>query len=36
MTRIFDAQVATTAGGSIVYVVAGDGTGPLRLFALPE
>ena len=37
VTRILDAQVAAGPGGRpVLYVVAGDATSPLRLYAIPE
>jgi hypothetical protein len=36
VTRLFGAAALTSVGSTTVYVAAGDATGPLRLYALPE
>ena len=35
-TRFLDARAVTSGGRTTVYVVAGDGAGPMRIFAVPE
>ena len=36
LSRFFDARAVTAAGATTVFLAAGDGSAPLRLFALPE
>ncbi|MCM2333888.1 MAG: hypothetical protein NDI82_08055 [Anaeromyxobacteraceae bacterium] len=36
LTRFFEARAVTAGGATTVYLAAGDGTAPLRLFALRE
>jgi hypothetical protein len=35
-TRFLDARAVTSGGRTTVYVAAGDGVGPMRIFAVPE